>query len=132
MTAPVDPTPSLADLQAGSAPFVLADHEGRIVAINAAFERTYGWRVAELVGESLSLILPEAYRMTHQLGFSRFRSSERSEVLGHPLRLATLCSDGRPIMSEHFIVAEQGPEGWRFGATLTPLEPLAAGSDGSA
>lgn len=131
MTAPAHPTPSLADLQAGSAPFVLADHEGRIMAINAAFERTYGWGVDELVGQSLSLILPEAYRMTHQLGFSRFRSSEHSEVLGHPLRLATLCSDGRPIVSEHFIVAEQGPEGWRFGATLTPLEPLAAGSDGS-
>jgi PAS domain S-box-containing protein len=124
-------TASLEALQQGPAPFVLADAEGRVVAINAAFRHTYGWSEAELVGQSLSLILPEAYRMTHQLGFSRFRSTETSQVLGHPLRLATLCRDGHAIVSEHFIVAERGPGGWRFGATLTPLEPpVGAAADG--
>ncbi|MEB3266425.1 MAG: PAS domain S-box protein [Cyanobacteriota bacterium] len=126
---PPDP-PSLAALEQGSAPFVMADGNGCIVSINAAFHQAFGWREAELVGQSLSLILPEAYRMTHQLGFSRFHSSEQSQILGHPLRLATLCRDGRSLVSEHFIVAERGPGGWRFGATLTPLESPAGAADG--
>ena len=115
------PTPSIQALQNGEAPFVLADTLGNVVAINAAFERVYGWAPQELIGQPITLILPESFRMSHQLGFSRYQSTEKSEVLGHPLRLATICRDGTEIISEHFIVAEKDASGWRFGATLTPL-----------
>jgi len=38
------------------------------------------------------------------------------------LKLATFCSDGRAIDSEHFIVAEKHDDGsWSFAATLRPL-----------
>lgn len=115
-------SPSLTELAAGDQPFVLADALGQVLAINAAFTRVYGWCEQALIGRSLGLILPEAYRMSHQLGFSRFQATGQSTVLAHPLRLMTLCADGRALLSEHFIVAEQCPDGWRFGATLTPLE----------
>lgn len=119
------PSPSLAELAAADQPFVLADALGQVVAINAAFTRVYGWCEQALIGRSLGLILPEAYRMSHQLGFSRFQATGQSTVLAHPLQLMTLCADGRALLSEHFIVAERGPEGWCFGATLTPLEGAA-------
>jgi PAS domain S-box-containing protein len=115
------PTLTLASLQTSDAPFVLADHKGVVLAINQAFEQVYGWSEAELVGTPLGRILPEAFLMSHELGFSRFRASGTSSVLGHPLRLSTRCSDGSEIVSEHFILAEQREEGWVFGATLTPL-----------
>ena len=76
---------------------------------------------SDLVGTSLGRILPEAFRMSHQLGFSRFQASGSSSVLGHPLRLRTLCGDGCEIVSEHFILAEEHKGEWVFGATLTPL-----------
>ncbi|MEB3200538.1 MAG: PAS domain S-box protein [Synechococcaceae cyanobacterium] len=113
--------PSIQALQQGDVPFVLADHEGNVLAINPAFQLVYGWTEADLVGRPITLILPESFRMSHQLGFSRYQSTEKSEVLGHPLRLRTVCSDGRELISEHFIVAEKLDEVWRFGATLTPL-----------
>lgn len=114
-------TPSIEALQAGDAPFVLADNQGLVLAVNAAFEEVYGWREEDLLGKPVTLILPESFRMSHQLGFSRYQATEQSHVLGHPLRLLTVCSDGRELVSEHFIIAEKGAEGWRFGATLTPL-----------
>jgi len=124
--------PSIEALKAGEAPFVLADHQGNVVAFNPAFERVYGWRPEDLIGQPITLILPESFRMSHQLGFSRYQSTEQSHVLGHPLRLITLCRDGREVLSEHFILAEKGEAGWRFGATLTPLPPEAPpGSGGS-
>lgn len=113
--------PSIEALHAGEAPFVLADNQGLVVSVNPAFEREYGWKEEELVGRPVTLILPESFRMSHQLGFSRYQATEQSHVLGHPLRLLTVCRDGSERISEHFIVAEKGEDGWRFGATLTPL-----------
>lgn len=113
--------PSIEALQAGEAPFVLADNQGLVVSVNAAFEREYGWKQEELLGRPVTLILPESFRMSHQLGFSRYQATEQSHVLGHPLRLRTVCRDGSERISEHFIVAEKGDDGWLFGATLTPL-----------
>ena len=113
--------PSLEALRLGDRPFVLADHSGCVLAINDAFQLAYGWSEEQLRGQPLSVILPEAFRMSHQLGFSRFQSTEVSSILAHPLRLKTICQDGSEIVSEHFIVAEKQDDGWLFGATLTPL-----------
>jgi PAS domain S-box-containing protein len=115
------PVPTIAALRLGDAPFVLADALGLVLEVNDAFERAYGWTEHELQGQSLSLILPEAFQMAHHLGFSRFQSTGKSEILAHPLRLRTICRDGREVISEHFIVAERHGEAWQFGATLTPL-----------
>ena len=122
------PPPSLEALQNGDRPFVLADQNGVVVAINIAFHQTYGWTEDVLKGQPLSVILPESFRMSHQLGFSRFQATEISTILAHPLRLKTICQDGSEIVSEHFIVAEKQLEGWMFGATLTPL-PLDTPAD---
>ena len=121
-------SPSIADLQASDRPFVLADQLGMVVAINGAFQTAFGWQESELRGEPLSRILPEAFQMSHQLGFSRFQATERSSILAHPLRLRTVCRDGSEVVSEHFIVAEKQGEVWLFGATLTPL-PEATDTD---
>ncbi|MFM8937231.1 MAG: PAS domain S-box protein [Vulcanococcus sp.] len=102
-------------------PFVLADALGNVVSVNEAFRRTYGWSNAQLVGQPLGMILPESFRMSHQLGFSRYQATEQSTILAHPLRLSTRCADGRDIVSEHFIVGEKREQGWVFGATLIPL-----------
>lgn len=114
--------PSLQSLRLSDVPYVLADNLGNVQGINDAFERVYGWTLADLGGEPLTRILPGAFQMSHQLGFSRFQSTEQSQILGHPLRLKTVCRDGTEVVSDHFIVAEKGPDGWLFGATLTPLE----------
>lgn len=113
--------PSIAELEASDRPFVLADALGNVLRFNRPFAEVYGWREDQLVGEPLGLILPDAFRMSHQFGFSRFQATEQSTILAHPLRLKTLCADGRELVSEHFIVAEKGDGGWLFGATLTPL-----------
>jgi PAS domain S-box-containing protein len=116
-----DSAPSIAALEATDLPFVLADSLGKVVRVNEAFRCTYGWLDDQIVGEPIGKILPESFRMAHQFGFSRFQATEQSTILAHPLRLNTLCANGRSLVSEHFIVAEKHPHGWVFGATLTPL-----------
>lgn len=118
--APVS-APSIAALEASNRPFVLADSLGNVVRVNEAFRHTYGWLDEQVIGQPIGMILPESFRMAHQFGFSRFQATEVSTILAHPLRLNTLCADGRSLVSEHFIVAEKHEQGWVFGATLTPL-----------
>ena len=113
--------PTIAELKQGPAPFVLADALGLVMEVNEPFTEAYGWTADDLRGQSLSLILPEAFQMAHHLGFSRFQSTGQSQILAHPLRLRTICRDGREVVSEHYIVAERNGEVWMFGATLTPL-----------
>ena len=107
-------------------PFIAANRLGMVYEINEAFETTFGWARRDLIGESLSLILPEAHKMSHQLAFSRFQlPPTESAVLGHPLQLATRCADGKEIVSEHFIIAEERAGEWYFAATLKPLTQAA-------
>ena len=84
-----------------------------------------------MIGESISAILPASFREFHHAGFARFQLTESSKVVGHPLTLATVCSDGSEVQSEHYIVAEKYPDGtWSFAATLRPLEGPHALSEG--
>ena len=111
----------LKQMHAENTPFIMVDNRGVIVSVNSAFNCTFGWGSDSVIGDTLDVVLPEAFRMSHHLAFSSFSSPEQSKVVGHPLKLKALCSDGREILSEHFIVAEQSDEGWFFGAYLRPL-----------
>lgn len=103
-------------------PFVRADAEGHVVEFNDRFQSVYGWDTT-IVGQSIGVILPSSFREQHHSGFSRFKLTETSKLVNHPLELVTLCSDGTSIRSEHFIVAERETSGsWSFAATLRPLE----------
>ena len=103
-------------------PFVRTDEQGQVVEFNDRFRLIYGWGDS-LVGETIGLILPPEFREQHHAGFSRFKLTETSKLVNHPLKLSTICVNGDEIRSEHFIVAEKSIEGgWSFAATLRPLE----------
>ena len=103
-------------------PFVRADASGVVREMNQRFREVYGWSDDQLLGQSLGLILPPSFRDPHHSGFARFKLTEESRVLNHPLKLATFCVDGKAIESEHYIVAEKHDDGaWSFAATLRPL-----------
>ena len=79
-------------------PFVRTDAEGLVVEFNERFQTVYGWDSA-ILGQSIGLILPASFRDQHHSGFSRFKLTEQSKLVNHPLELVTLCSDGASIRS---------------------------------
>ena len=103
-------------------PFVRADSNGLVVEFNKRFQEIYGWDDA-IVGQTIGLILPQEFRELHHAGFARFKMIETSQIVNHPLELATICANGSVVRSEHYIVAEKDDEDvWSFAATLRPLE----------
>jgi PAS domain S-box-containing protein len=107
---------------------IIVDHEGTVSFINPMFETTWGWTEEDLVGKSLSTIIPANIKDAHHMGFSRFALTGEPTILNQALPLAILRSDGKKTVAEHFIVAEKINENWVFGATI---KPLAADNDRS-
>jgi len=85
-----------------------------------AFQNAYGWAKEDLIGEPVTMIMPERARELHQIGFSRFLATEKSKIAGHPLSLSVLLKDGSAKNAEHFILAERKNDKWRFAAIINP------------
>ncbi len=66
---------------------VIADDSGRIQFVNAATETMFGYREPELVGESLSVLMPRRLRAAHQAGMQRFADTGTSRIIGRSVEL---------------------------------------------
>lgn len=102
-------------------PTVIIDHNSIFTMVNKAFQTAYGWSEKELLGKSVTEIIPTYLRDAHQIGFSRFMSTEQATLLGVKLPLEILYKDGTIKNAEHFIVGEKKDDEWFFAATIRPL-----------
>ncbi len=109
-------------------PAIIVDHDGTIVHINEVFEETWGWQKDQLVGESLTTIIPDNLRDAHHMGFSRFAVTGKPTILNQALELIILKADGQETPAEHYIIAEEIDGNWVFGATIKPLDDSGADS----
>ncbi len=101
-------------------PAVAIDHNSMFTMVNRAFERVYGWSEKELLGKSVTEIIPSYLRDAHQIGFSRFMTTEQATLLGVKLPLEILYKDGTVRDAEHYIVGEKIANQWCFAATIIP------------
>ena len=74
---------------------ITMDGEGRVVEVNAATERTFGYRAEAMVGRDLAdLIVPEHLREAHRRGVRRYLETGHGRMLDHPLELDGQRADG--------------------------------------
>ncbi len=74
---------------------ITMDHDGRVLEVNRAAERTFGYSSAEMVGRDLAdLIIPPHLRDAHRRGLARYLRTGISMVGGHPLELEGMRKDG--------------------------------------
>jgi PAS domain S-box-containing protein len=84
------------------------------------FEKTWGWKKEELVGQTLTTIIPANLKDAHHMGFSRFLLTGKPTILNQALELVMVLADGEEVLAEHFIIAEKIDNKWAFGATIRP------------
>ncbi len=102
-------------------PMLIADQSGAVAEVNASFTAVFGWEASEVIGQSLSVIIPKHLRDAHNLGFSRFLTTGMPTLLGRPITLRAVTKEGLEFDAEHVIIAEKIGENWHFGATIRPL-----------
>src|SRR3954451_21666299 len=74
---------------------ITMDADGRVVEVNRATERTFGYRADEMVGRDLAdLIIPDELREPHRRGLRRYLATGHGRMLDHPRDLTGLRADG--------------------------------------
>src|SRR6185295_6473171 len=76
------------------------DEESTILFINRAGEGIFGYTRAELIGKSLTILMPEYLRHLHRAGLERYVATGARHISWEAVELPGLHKDGREIPLE--------------------------------
>lgn len=79
---------------------ITIDEQSTILFINRAAEEIFGYTRAELIGESLTMLMPEYLRHLHRSGLERYISTEARHISWDAVELPGLHKDGHEIPLE--------------------------------
>jgi PAS domain S-box-containing protein len=89
---------------------ITMDHNGDVVEVNRAAERTFGYRAEEMIGRELAeLIVPPSWREGHRAGLKRFLRTGRSVIGGHPFEAEGMRKDGSVFPVEVVVTQAELP-----------------------
>jgi PAS domain S-box-containing protein len=108
-------------IESASEGIVLIDPAGRIVLVNAAAERMFDYARAELLGQSLEVLLPERARGSHVGHRARYFAEPRVRPMGIGLDLAGRRRDGSEFPVEISLSHVVAPEGGVAIAFITDI-----------
>jgi PAS domain S-box-containing protein len=81
-------------------PIVIVDALGRIVAVNRQAEATFGYGRAELIGQGLSMLIPERFREAHREHHVLYFAAPSMRPMGAGLELYARRRDGSELPVE--------------------------------
>lgn len=96
-------------VQSANAAIIIADSEAKILTWNRGAQKTFGYLEEEVVGRSLTMLMPERYRERHMAGFARLQVTGKAHILGKTVELHGLRRDGSEFPLELSLDA------WRTG-----------------
>jgi diguanylate cyclase (GGDEF)-like protein/PAS domain S-box-containing protein len=84
------------DAVAGSAAdaIICGNGDNRILSWNGAAERMFGYTAAEVIGEPMTIIVPEQYRSMHEEGVRRAAAGLPTKLVGSLVTVPALRRDG--------------------------------------
>ncbi|MEQ5789296.1 EAL domain-containing protein [Erythrobacter sp. NFXS35] len=100
---------------------VTTNEAGAISFWNAAAEKLFGHRFAEVEGQDISLIIPDRFRADHHHGLARISAGGQPRLAGKAVEVVGLHQDGYEFPIEISLSAWKGPSGWEFGAQIQDI-----------
>jgi len=88
---------------------ITADSGGLILSWNKAASTIFGYEPDEVIGQSLTLIIPEQFKSAHERGIERVSSGGEHHVMGKTVELSGLHKKG------HLIPVELSLSTWLIG-----------------
>jgi PAS domain S-box-containing protein len=88
-------------LEAALDAVISIDGSARITYVNSAFERTFGYRAEEAIGQELAeVIVPPSLREAHRQGLARYLATMEPRILDRRIEVAAMRADGSEFPAE--------------------------------
>ncbi|HEU4780757.1 MAG TPA: PAS domain S-box protein [Steroidobacteraceae bacterium] len=76
---------------------IVIDHRGRMLAVNDSTSRMFGYRVDELLGENVSMLMPEPHRAGHDGYLASYLQTGVAKIIGIGREVTAKRGDGKPF-----------------------------------
>ena len=97
------------------------DSKGMVYSWNQGAEKMFGYPAETIVGECISLILPEKYRTAHKQGIEQFHPSDNTKNLGNTTELVALRKDGTEFPVEICVSTWNAPDDSYFTSIIRDI-----------
>lgn len=104
---------------------VATDTRGHIVYVNDAVRRSLGWDAVDLLGGSVTVLVPDRLRAGHEAGFARYRETGEKRIVGRVVRVPALRADGSELEVELALEAFDSPDGEIVVASMRDISEFA-------
>ncbi|MEO6808438.1 MAG: ATP-binding protein [Isosphaeraceae bacterium] len=75
-------------------PIIVADQQGNISLFNPAAQKTFGYTAQEVLGHSLTMLMPPEFHNAHERGLQRYVETRESRLVGHTVAVNGLRKNG--------------------------------------
>ena len=108
-------------VESASDAIVLSDQGGLIIWWNAAAERLFAYSKPEVLGRTLSMLMPERFRAAHEAGLARLAAGGEPRMLGRPIELVGLKREGAEFPLELSLARWTTKEGTFFSGIIRDI-----------
>jgi diguanylate cyclase (GGDEF)-like protein/PAS domain S-box-containing protein len=108
-------------LEAAPDAMVISDAKGRIVLVNAATERLFGYQSNELIGQLVEILVPERFRAGHPQQRKKYGADPHTRSMGRGLELSGLRKDGTEFPAEIMLSPMESAEGILVTAAIRDI-----------
>lgn len=89
---------------------ISADEKGEIIFVNRAAETMFGYKKEEILGKSLSILMPPRYQRAHKEGMARILAGGEPRIIGKSVELVGLKKNGQEFPIELSLAMSKDPE----------------------
>ena len=100
---------------------VVANGRGIIVSWNRAASRLFGYSVEEILGQPLTLLMPERYRQAHERGLARIEATGTGRLIGSVVELHGLRNSGEEFPIELSLATWKTAQGSYYSGIIRDI-----------
>ncbi len=102
-------------------PVVTINAHGTILSVSNSVERVFGWKPEEVIGENVTILMPEPHRSKHDDYMARYRQTGITQILGRAREFRAIRKDGTVFPIELAVARVELPENEAEDALFTGI-----------
>ena len=107
--------------QSANDAIISADSAGKVVGWNSGAERLFGYSEAEIIGQPLTVLMPERFRGIYSAGLARVAAGGTPHMIGKTVEFSGLRKDGSEFPSEISLAQWRTAAGRFFTAIIRDI-----------